>query len=67
MKPFLLARRCPAEKDLCKAIAACAKEAIFYVADEEAPLGGKIVFDYEKCDGCGECVTECCGNAIEMR
>ena len=67
MKPFLLTRRCPAQKDLCKAIAACDKGAISFVVDEQAPLGGKIVFDYEKCDGCGKCAIECCGKAIEMR
>jgi Pyruvate/2-oxoacid:ferredoxin oxidoreductase delta subunit len=30
-------------------------------------LGGRIVFDYEKCNECGICVTECCGSAIELK
>jgi Pyruvate/2-oxoacid:ferredoxin oxidoreductase delta subunit len=67
MKPYLLDRRCPAQKDLCKAIAACSKGAVRYIVDEQAPLGGRIIFDYDQCDGCGQCVTECCGKAIEMR
>ena len=40
--------------------------AIIYVEDEGEPLGGKILFDAEKCDGCGLCVAKCCGHAIEM-
>jgi Pyruvate/2-oxoacid:ferredoxin oxidoreductase delta subunit len=67
MKPYLIARRCPAQKDVCKAIVACPTGAVLYVADERERLGGKIVFDYEKCDGCGRCADECCGQAIEMR
>jgi len=68
MKPYLIERRCPAQKDLCKAIQACPVEgAIVYVADEEAPLGGRIVFDYDRCTECGNCAVECCGSAIETR
>jgi ferredoxin len=66
MKPRLIPRRCPAQRDLCKAIKACTTGAIYYVEDESEPLGGKILFDYAKCDACGLCVTECCGQAIEM-
>ncbi|MCL1858426.1 MAG: 4Fe-4S binding protein [Oscillospiraceae bacterium] len=29
-------------------------------------LYGRIVIDYDKCTGCGICVEECCGSAIEM-
>jgi Fe-S-cluster-containing hydrogenase component 2 len=67
MKPYLISRKCPAMKDMCKAIEACSRGAIVYVADETVPLGGRIVFDHEKCDVCGLCVTACCGEAIEMR
>ena len=51
---------------MCKAIEACAQGAILYIEDEKAPLGGRIEFNHEKCDGCGLCATACCGNAIEM-
>lgn len=27
---------------------------------------GRIVIDYDKCTGCGLCVDECCGNAIDL-
>ena len=67
MQPHLIARRCPAQKDLCKAIEACATGAIYYVEDQQEPLGGKILFDYDRCDGCGLCVPACCGQAIEMK
>ena len=68
MQPYVIERKCPAQKDLCKAIAACPSEgAIYYVVDQQAPLGGRIVFDYAKCTACGSCATECCGHAIEMR
>jgi Pyruvate/2-oxoacid:ferredoxin oxidoreductase delta subunit len=67
MKPSLIARRCPAQETICKAIAACPQSAVIYVADEAEPLGGKIIFDYDRCDGCGLCASECCGSAIEMK
>jgi ferredoxin len=67
MKPYLIPRRCPVAKDLCKAIPACPVGAITYVADASEPLGGKILFDHDKCDGCGKCADACCGRAIEMK
>jgi Pyruvate/2-oxoacid:ferredoxin oxidoreductase delta subunit len=27
---------------------------------------GRIIIDYDKCNGCGVCADECCGSAIEM-
>jgi Pyruvate/2-oxoacid:ferredoxin oxidoreductase delta subunit len=66
MKPRLIAKLCPAQRDLCKAIPACTAGAIYYVEDENEPLGGKILFDDTRCDGCGDCVEACCGHAIEM-
>jgi small redox-active disulfide protein 2 len=65
MRPVLDERKCPAQKT-CPAIPACTETAILYVEDASAKLGGRIVFDYEKCNGCGDCVTACCGNAIEL-
>jgi Pyruvate/2-oxoacid:ferredoxin oxidoreductase delta subunit len=67
LRPYIIARKCPAQKDICKAIVACPSQAIYYQADEREPLGGRIVFDYERCDGCGLCVSECCGKAIELK
>ena len=66
MKPRLIPRRCPVQQDLCKAIKVCATGAIYYVEDENEPLGGRILFDYGKCDECGQCAVECCGHAIEI-
>ena len=67
MKPYLIKRKCPAIRQMCKAIDACARGAIGYVKDDREPLGGRIVFDHEKCNGCGLCEAACCGAAIEMR
>jgi Pyruvate/2-oxoacid:ferredoxin oxidoreductase delta subunit len=67
LKPYLSERKCPAIKEMCKAIEACPRGAILHVEDKTAPLGGRIVFDHEKCDGCGLCATACCGDAVEMR
>lgn len=67
MKPYLNKRKCPAQKALCQPILACPMGAISYVEDEQEPLGGKILFDEAQCNGCGHCVTACCGQAIEMR
>jgi Pyruvate/2-oxoacid:ferredoxin oxidoreductase delta subunit len=67
MKPFLLKQKCMVQRDICTAIKACPKNAVSYIEDEEEPLGGKILFDLDICDGCGICASECCGDAIEMR
>ena len=45
MKPVINKRKCPAQNELCKAIPACPTGAISYSADENEPLGGKIVID----------------------
>jgi hypothetical protein len=29
-------------------------------------LGSQIVIDLERCDGCGQYVTDSCGHAIEL-
>ncbi len=67
MKPVLIEKKCPAQERICPAIPACPEAAILYIADASARLGGRIVFDYEKCNGCEACVTACCGAAIEMK
>ena len=66
MKPILDERKCPAQGKTCPAIPACTEGAILYIEDSSARLGGQIVFDYEKCNGCGDCVNACCGAAIEL-
>jgi Pyruvate/2-oxoacid:ferredoxin oxidoreductase delta subunit len=66
LKPALNERKCPAQEQLCKAIPACPEGAIAYVADEKAPLGGRIVFDETRCNGCCACADACCGAAIEL-
>ena len=67
MKPMLNQRKCPVQSQICTAITACPEGAILYIADKAALLGGRIIIDYEKCNECGLCVTECCGNAIELK
>ena len=66
MRPVLDLHKCPAQKEICKPLQECPTGVISYVADEKAPLGGWIVFDYDRCQGCGDCVARCCGNAIAM-
>jgi ferredoxin-like protein FixX len=67
MKPYLIERKCSAQKDICIAIQACpVVGAIYYITDEKAKLGGRILFDYALCTECGACAVECCGTAIEM-
>jgi NAD-dependent dihydropyrimidine dehydrogenase PreA subunit len=66
MKPIITKRKCPAQEKFCKIIAACPNTAIFYMADENEPLGGRIVINLEKCNNCGACVTACCGQAVTI-
>jgi Fe-S-cluster-containing hydrogenase component 2 len=66
MTAVVLKRKCPAQNDLCQAIPACPNDAIYYLADENEPLGGKILVDSEKCNDCGACVQACCGQAMEI-
>jgi Pyruvate/2-oxoacid:ferredoxin oxidoreductase delta subunit len=66
MKPVLNERKCPAQGQICQAIPGCPENAITYVIDKSTRLGGRIIFDYEKCNECGICITKCCGAAIEL-
>ena len=66
MKPVLNERKCPAQGQICKAIPACPEGAISYIQDDDLPLGGRIAFDYDRCNNCGACVEACCGSAIKL-
>jgi Fe-S-cluster-containing hydrogenase component 2 len=66
MKTFLDERKYPVVHQICMAIPACPVQAITYIHDDDLPLGGKIIFDYRRCNNCGECVEFCCGSAIEI-
>lgn len=66
MRPYVNDRKCYVDPNLCTAIKGCENNAISYIEYEEEPLGGKIIFDYEKCVGCGTCANICCGDAIDM-
>ncbi len=65
MKPFIDKRKCPFLEDMCTIVKACPREAVRFSHDEGAEA--RIVIDYERCDGCGACMSACCGSAIEMR
>ncbi|MCX7710227.1 MAG: hypothetical protein N2484_10320 [Clostridia bacterium] len=67
MKPYINNRKCYVDPNLCTAIKSCTQNAISYFEDEDAPLGGRIEFDYDQCKECGTCAKECCGNAIDMK
>jgi Pyruvate/2-oxoacid:ferredoxin oxidoreductase delta subunit len=66
LKPVLDERKCPAQGQICPAIPACTEGAILYIKDTSARLGGRIVFDLQKCNQCGICVNACCGSAIKL-
>ncbi len=66
MKAFVIEAKCPAQSSICPVLSSCPQNAVTYREDESAPLGGRIVIDLERCDGCGQCVTDCCGDAIEL-
>lgn len=67
MKAFVNERKCPAQDKICVILTSCPQNAASYQADPSARLGGRIVIDMERCDGCGKCVTDCCGQAVELR
>jgi Pyruvate/2-oxoacid:ferredoxin oxidoreductase delta subunit len=64
MRVKIIDERCPAQTDICQPIKQCPAKAITYKADLEAPLGGRMSIDQDKCDGCGICIDLCCGQAI---
>ena len=66
MMPRIEMRKCPAQVDICPVLKICPKGAVSYVEDPAERLGGRIVIDEARCDGCGVCVPACCGHAISM-
>jgi Pyruvate/2-oxoacid:ferredoxin oxidoreductase delta subunit len=67
MNAFVDERKCPAQGNICPVLSDCPQTAVTYEPDESAPMGGRIVVDQDRCDGCGLCVTACCGHAMELR
>lgn len=67
MKAFVNERKCAAQNAICTILSSCPQNAVTYQVDEAAPLGGRIVIDLDRCDGCGQCVKDCCGQAIELK
>lgn len=45
-------------------IPACPAGAVRYVADSQAPLGGRTLIAQELCNEYQQCVSVCCGHAI---
>ena len=60
-------RKCAAQENICLPITACQSGAIAYVADDNEPLGGRIIINTTLCNDCGNCVEACCGQAIEIK
>jgi Pyruvate/2-oxoacid:ferredoxin oxidoreductase delta subunit len=67
VKAYVDEAKCPAEGSICPVLNSCPQGAVSHRRDESAPLGGRIAIDLERCDGCGRCVTDCCGHAIELK
>lgn len=65
MKPYIIAKKCPAQNTICTAIKSCQQNAVSYIEDNDEPLGGRIVFNYDK--GCGTCVKVCSSQVIGMK
>lgn len=67
MIPYIDKRKCAAQPAICPPIKSCPNQAVSYVEDKSEKIGGRIVIDLERCEGCGKCVEICCGHCIEMR
>lgn len=67
MKPFIIKEKCAAQPDICPPMKECPNHSFSFTEDEDEPIGGRIEIDLEKCEGCGQCVSLCCGSCIEMR
>jgi Pyruvate/2-oxoacid:ferredoxin oxidoreductase delta subunit len=65
-RPVIIKERCAAQPEICPPIKVCPVQAVSYKEDEDEPIGGLIIIDLEKCNGCGICVNECCGQCIVM-
>jgi len=67
MQPVIIKERCAAQPDICPPMKQCPQQAVYFVEDEDEPIGGRVEIDIDKCDGCGKCAEICCGSCIEMR
>ena len=66
MKALVDLIRCPVHLSMCKPIKECPNQAILFSEDENAMLGVKMEVDPELCEGCGNCILVCCGDAISF-
>jgi hypothetical protein len=55
------------QEQICKVIPACPEDAFLHSDDKVVCLGGRRVFDYQKWNRGGLCITECCGAASELK
>ncbi len=62
----IIKEKCPAQKDICQPLIQCPLQAISFVEDMNEMMGGRIMVDNTKCDGCALCVDLCCGQAITI-
>lgn len=67
MKAYIDKRKCASDNRICKPMKECPAGAISWVEDEEEPLGSRMEIDQDKCNGCGLCVSLCCGHCIEIK
>lgn len=67
MRPFIIKEKCAAQPDICPPMKECPNHSFSFTEDEDEPIGGRIEIDLEKCEGCGQCVSLCCGSCIAMR
>lgn len=67
MKAYIDKAKCASDNRMCKPIKACPEKAITWTEDDDEPLGSRTEIDASKCNGCGICVSLCCGNAIEVK
>lgn len=67
MKAYIDKKKCASDNRICKPLKDCPKNAISWVQDNDEPIGSRMEVDHGKCDGCGICITLCCGQCIEVR
>lgn len=67
MKAYIDVRHCGANKDHCTPMKECHNEAIEIIEDKSSGFGVRFVVNEEKCDGCGDCIDQCCGDCMTLR